>query len=184
MASEFSHAVVALALGQAYVGRTRPPHFWSLSILCSILPDVDLVGFAFGIEYGDLLGHRGLTHSLCFALFLSVLVVRLGFAGVAGLSRRWWTMITYFFFVIASHGFLDAMTNGGLGVAFFAPFDTTRYFLPWTPVQVAPIGLTAFFGPLGLQVLASEFLWIWIPAGLLIVGMTALRTWTSQERQA
>jgi inner membrane protein len=36
----------------------------------------------------------------------------------------------------ASHGILDAFTNGGLGVAFFAPFDKTRYFFPVTPMKL------------------------------------------------
>src|SRR6266540_4876570 len=35
------------------------------------------------------------------------------------------------------HGFFDAMTNGGLGVAFFAPFDSRRYFLAFRPLEVA-----------------------------------------------
>jgi len=26
------------------------------------------------------------------------------------------------------------MTNGGLGVAYFSPFDNRRYFLPWPPI--------------------------------------------------
>jgi len=33
-----------------------------------MLPDIDVIGFSFGIQYGDMFGHRGLTHSLCFAL--------------------------------------------------------------------------------------------------------------------
>jgi hypothetical protein len=37
------------------------------------------------------------------------------------------------FLATASHGVLDATTNGGLGVAFFSPFDNRRYFLPWRP---------------------------------------------------
>jgi hypothetical protein len=33
------------------------------------------------------------------------------------------------------------MTDGGLGCALFWPFDTTRYFAPWRPIPVSPIGL-------------------------------------------
>ncbi len=73
-------------------------------------------------------------------------------------------MILFFFLVTASHGFLDALTSGGLGIAFFSPFDTTRYFFPWTPVLVAPIGIGSFFNHRGFRVLISEFLWIWIPS--------------------
>jgi inner membrane protein len=51
---------------------------------------------------------------------------------------------------------LDAMTNGGLGVAFFAPFDTTRYFFPWRPITVSPIGVGSFFTHRGALVVLSE----------------------------
>ena len=56
------------------------------------------------------------------------------------------------------------MTTGGLGVAFFAPFDDTRYFFPWRPIPVSPIGVRRFFGERGLAVLAGELLWVWLPA--------------------
>ena len=175
MASLFSHTLVALAVGQASINQTMPARFWALSVLCSILPDADVIGFAFGIEYGDLLGHRGLTHSLSFALFISLVIARVWFPAVTGGTRAWWLLLAYFFLVTASHGMLDAMTDGGLGVAFFAPFDNTRYFLPWRPVKVSPIGIKTFFNSYGLQVLMSEIVWIWIPGALMVLGVKAGR---------
>jgi len=74
---------------------------------------------------------------------------------------------TYLFLATASHGLLDAMTDGGLGVAFFSPFNNDRYFLPWRPIRVSPIGISRFFSDRGLEVLASELLWIWLPSVLL-----------------
>ena len=167
MASAFSHAAVALALGKAWTQQSQPARFWLLSIACSILPDVDVVGFAFGIRYGDLLGHRGLTHSLSFAAVLSVLVVPMWFRNVKSGSRAWRLLVAHFFLVTASHGVLDAMTDGGLGVAFLAPFENGRYFLPWRPVMVSPIGIMEFFTPYGARVLVSEMLWIWVPVGVM-----------------
>src|SRR5205823_12908227 len=76
-----------------------------------------------------------------------------------------------FFAVTAAHPILDAMTNGGLGVAFFAPFENSRYFLPWRPVEVSPIGVRAFFTARGLAVLHSEFLWIWIPSAVWMAAV-------------
>ena len=35
--------------------------FWSL---LSLLPDADVIGFAFGVRYEDEWGHRGATHSV------------------------------------------------------------------------------------------------------------------------
>ena len=44
------------------------------------------------------------------------------------------------------------MTDGGLGVAFFAPCDEMRYFLPWRPVMVSPIGVVEFFTHYGARI--------------------------------
>jgi len=88
-------------------------------------------------------------------------VVAAGFRH-SDLSRpRLWL---YFFLAAASHGVLDALTNGGPGIAFFAPFDTDRYFFPWRPIVVSPIGIRPFFSGWGLGVIESEFVWIWLPA--------------------
>jgi len=67
------------------------------------------------------------------------------------------------------------MTDGGLGVAFFSPFDNHRYFLPWTPIRVSPIGLGRFFSHRGLEVLQSELLWIWLPAAVLAIAAWVVR---------
>jgi inner membrane protein len=88
---------------------------------------------------------------------------------------------TYFFLAAASHGLLDAMTDGGLGVAFFSPFDNRRYFLPWRPILVSPIGFERFFTIRGLVVFESELLWIWLPVALLMAGVWILRRRTFQS---
>jgi inner membrane protein len=83
------------------------------------------------------------------------------------------SLFAYLFLATASHGVLDAMTNGGLGIAFFSPFDNRRYFLPWRPIRVSPIAPTRFFTPRGFAILQSEFLWIWLPA-LLFAGLVLM----------
>src|SRR5215470_3507865 len=63
-----THLMVGAALGQAAPERMRSDwRFWTAAILCSALPDVDVIGFSFGVQYGDLWGHRGMTHSILFA---------------------------------------------------------------------------------------------------------------------
>jgi inner membrane protein len=142
--------------------------------VCSVIPDLDVIGFRFGIHYGDFWGHRGFTHSILFAALLAAVVCSLGFRrGIPGL--RFFSIWIYLFLATASHGFLDAMTDGGLGVAFFSPFNNHRYFSPWRPIRVSPIGLGRFFTERGFAVLQSEFLWIWIPAGLFAVSVLLLR---------
>ncbi len=178
MASVFSHAVAALGIGACFYRPGTPKRVWVAGALCSVIPDLDVVGFHFGIHYGDFWGHRGFTHSLLFAALLASLVMLVGFRqGVPGLGR--FALWSYLFLATASHGLLDAMTDGGLGVAFFSPFNNTRYFLRWRPIRVSPIGIARFFSPRGLQVIQSELVWIWLPTALLL-----LSAWLIHRRAA
>lgn len=169
MASLLTHLVVSAALCEMAPLRERPARVRVAAVLVAILPDADVWGLRFGIRYGDLWGHRGLTHSLTFAL-LSGLVV-------AWVVRRCWrggprfaALAALLVPVAASHGLLDAMTHGGgLGVAFFSPFDPTRYYLPARPLLVSPIGLEYFFTERGMRTLRSEVLWVWLPMAILVV---------------
>ena len=171
MASALSHALVAYAVGRSHRWTVDSKRFWLLTITCCILPDFDVLAFSFGIPYEHVLGHRGLTHSLLFAVVVGFGVVRMGFPEVLMWSAAGGKLVAHFSVVTASHGLLDALTDGGLGVAFFAPFDTSRYFFPWTPVKVSPIGITNFFSEWGIRVLASEVIWIGIPVGGWLIGI-------------
>jgi inner membrane protein len=174
VASVFSHAVAALSIGSCFYRPEIPKHLWVMGAVCSVLPDLDVIGFRYGIPYGNFWGHRGFTHSLTIAVFLASAVVAVGFRrALPGLSKFY--VWLYLFLVTASHGILDAMTDGGLGVAFFSPFDNTRYFLPWRPIHVSPIGFVRFFTSRGLVILESELLWIWLPAGLFAASVWIFR---------
>ena len=125
------------------------------SILAAAVPDLDAL-FMGSIPYGNPLGHRGLTHSLffatCLGLALAFMFVKAGWAGEHSL----WTLAALFGLVTASHGFFDAMTDGGLGIAFFAPFNNTRYFLPWRPIPVAPLSAHRLFTASGMRLILWE----------------------------
>ena len=168
-----THSFVAALLGRSLTAGRMPARFWFLSVLCSVLPDADVLGFPLGISYEHVLGHRGLSHSLVFALVLSLIA---SFLTLPRVPQRWtrFLLFPYFFVVTASHGILDAMTDGGLGVAFFAPFDDTRYFLPFRPIKVSPIGLS-FFGARGLDVIWNELLWVCIPGTIIAAAVRSLR---------
>jgi inner membrane protein len=175
MASLPSHAIASLGIAAFFYERGIPKRVWVAGALCSVIPDLDVLGFRFGIRYGDFWGHRGFTHSLVFAAVVASAVLLFGFrGGLPNFSPL--SMWTYFFLATASHGLLDAMTDGGLGVAFFSPFDTHRYFLPWTPIRVSPIGLRRFLTSRGSAVIRSELLWIWVPAGASVVSAWLLHS--------
>jgi inner membrane protein len=73
------------------------------------------------------------------------------------------------------------LTGRGYGVAFFSPFDTTRYSFPWAPIQISPIGLRSFFSPRGEEVILSEVRWVWVPSLLLWAGVRGIR-WLKSRR--
>jgi len=179
MASAFSHALVALALGKA---RHYPILTWRVLLLgmsCSIIPDLDVIGFYVGIHYSDLWGHRGMTHSISFAGLLSAVLVGALYRQRAKAAQM--VIFGYLFICTVSHGVLDALTDGGLGVAFFSPFDTSRYFFPVRPVAVSPIGIGEFFGTDALRILASEITWIWTPTVVAFLAVRGLHhVWSDQ----
>ena len=144
-----------------------PARFWLLTAGCAMLPDIDVVGLSFGVPYTSMWGHRGITHSIFFALLTGIVV---GLVSFAGEQRNRFVLVVYFFLVTLSHPLLDALTNGGRGVALFAPFSATRYFSPWRPIEVSPLGI-GFFCERGLEVIASEIIWVWLPA--LLIYLTA-----------
>jgi len=72
MASILSHPAVSIGLSIALGRGTISRRLTLIAVVCSILPDIDALGFRMGIAYGDVFGHRGFTHSLLFASLVGV----------------------------------------------------------------------------------------------------------------
>ena len=175
MASAFGHVAVTYALGNTFRLPISSWRLWSFSVVCCLLPDADVIGFSLGIPYEHPLGHRGFTHSIVFALLVGLVMPQLASPTITYWTRPYWMVAFYFSLVTMSHGILDAFTNGGLGIAFFAPFDSSRYFFPWRPIAVSPIGISQFFSEYGLGVVLSELLWIGLPVGLWLLLLKLTR---------
>jgi len=171
MASVLSHPAIPLACTAAFGSRVIPRPLCVTGIVACVLPDADVIGFWAGVPYGHLFGHRGFSHSLFFALLAGAIAA----AFARRLHARRDVTFAFVFLCTASHGVLDAMTTGGLGIAFFSPFSNHRYFFPWRVLEVAPLGVAAFFSEWGLRVVASELLWIWAPCGVLAYAGAAVR---------
>ncbi|PWT76237.1 MAG: hydrolase [Proteobacteria bacterium] len=172
MPTVLTHGVAAAAIGAAILPRRTGWRTWSAGIACAMLPDVDVIAFGIGIPYSAMLGHRGLSHSIFFAAILTMLAAfALRGRTPPNARLRVWQFL---FAASLSHGILDAFTNGGLGIAFFGPFSSERYFFSVRPIEVSPIG-AGFFSRRGLDVLKSEMLWVWLPAAALVVVSLAYR---------
>jgi inner membrane protein len=171
MASFFSHPAVPAALKLSGL-RVSKRLFW-LSMVLTCFPDADVIAFRFGIPYSSQWGHRGFTHSIVFAIFCGALCTLIH----EKLGEKKLKVFLWTFFATLSHPVFDALTNGGLGVAFFWPFNHERYFFPWTPVKVSPIGVHGFLSSRGLEVIISELKWLWIPSLLFGGGGRIFLKW-------
>lgn len=173
MASAFGHAAVALA-GTAFIPKKLcTKKVVILGIVCTIFPDIDVLSFKYGIAYEHWLGHRGVTHGLLFGIIWAALITAIFHFK----AKSKGPFLIYYFICSISHGLLDAMTSGGRGVGFFIPFSTERFFLPFRPIQVSPIGMKDFFSEWGLAVLGSELLWIMVPCLILYTLVKSIKNY-------
>lgn len=192
MCTVFAHALVgwtAAALAGPWVFRlpatSATPAMWTapmsrrllvLAACCAALPDLDTGLRAYGVDPDGMWGHRGIMHSFLFAAIVGCVVVWLGFKSIAPLPCwRAWGIAALVACATASHGVLDLFTDGGSGIALFAPFSAGRFFAPWNPLPVPMMGLKNLFTAYMGEVLIAEAIWIAIPCGLLLASSALLR---------
>lgn len=175
MPTILSHAVTAVAIGSTCAPAVLPRRMWILGAFAAMAPDLDVIGLASGVPYEGFWGHRGFFHSLSCAIMLAVILT----VGANRQSARRGWILAYLVLAIASHGLLDACTDGGLGIALLSPFDDTRYSCPFQPIAVARIG-TAFFTRESFPVIISELMWVWIPS----VACIAVMAWRHRSTTA
>jgi inner membrane protein len=165
------HIAVGMAAARVYhnghMPRASSMALWSA---LSLLPDIDVIGFALGVPYADPWGHRGATHSLTLSVAVGVAI------GLAAprFKRPAVRTALVAIAVLVSHALLDTMTDGGLGCALLWPFSSARYFAPWRPIPVAPIGF-GFFTPYGAIVALTELL-LFSPALLVALRSQPILT--------
>ncbi len=165
MPTIFTHPAVALGAKPWFRDAITTPVLIA-GVFGTMVPDADVAGLGNGVAYGSMFGHRGFTHSIVFALLVSALLLPLTRA------PRKLAAFAYIFLSTMSHGVLDAFTSGGRGVGFLAPFSNHRFFAPWRPIRVSPIGTTQRL----LPVLTSELKWVWLPMVVVFVlGIIATR---------
>jgi inner membrane protein len=172
MPTILTHPAIPLAIGLGLGHKLIPRRLVAVGAVVSIVPDLDVLAFRFGVSYASEFGHRGFSHSLLFAALMAL-------AGAC--IWRWyrvgfWRVCWFLFIAAASHGVLDAFTNGGFGVAFLWPWSHQRFFFGPQVIEVSPLGISRFLSERGAAVVTSELLWVWLPCLLFAVGLMLIRT--------
>lgn len=164
MATAFTHAIVAAGLTGLAPKPIAKLRLCLCLMLVAILPDADVIAFKLDIAYGDVWGHRGITHSLVFALLLALPLSYLLVARQYWWRWQQWLVLLLLFMATASHGVFDAMTNAGLGVGFYLPFENERYFFAWRPIIASTVNPLNFFNSTAWLILKTELLYIGLPS--------------------
>jgi inner membrane protein len=166
-----THAAVGAVAVRLFLPERATPRLYACAAALSMLPDADTLPMLLG-DRGAWFGfHRGPSHSLLFAAAAGLAATLLLFpAERARIRESGWRLWLFLAAVTASHGLLDTFTDGGSGIELLWPFADGRWFAPWTPIHVSPIGVRGIFSERGLLVLASEALFVWLP--LLVVLAT------------
>ena len=175
MPTAITHALVGASMSILRERSVSPIKLLLIASALAVMPDIDVLGYRSGIPYSDMLGHRGLTHSLPFAAGIALLVALVAFPEVPRFSKHYWYLALLLFVATASHGILDAFTDAGLGVGFFIPFDETRYFAPWRPLTTSPLSVMSFFSKSGGAILINELKWIGIPIVVFVMVSILVR---------
>ena len=171
MPTIFSHPAVALIGMPGLTHIRKKTGIIITGMLLTILPDVDVIAFIFGIPYYHALGHRGFSHSILFSLIAATIIIP-----IFKQDYKLKTLGVWLYLAVCSlsHGLLDAITSGGLGVGFLIPFSNTRYFFEYRPIKVSTLNIGRFFNGQGLPVLQTEIVVIWMPILVIIVILTGM----------
>lgn len=170
MPTAIGHSLIGLSLVpfRPYKGQLLSTML--LSMAAASIPDLDVVGFEFGIRYGEALGHRGFSHSLVFGCLMGGFIAWKFFKSTRQSILKYFLVSIYFSLICISHGVFDAMTDGGLGVGFFIPLDDTRYFFSYRPIPVSPLSVSAFFSELGWSILKAELSFLGTISFFILLG--------------
>ena len=158
MPTVLTHAALPLVAAWGSGPARIPPRLALAGAVLALAPDLDVLGRAFAVPHYAMLGHRGISHSLLFALALACLAVPLMPAG-----RRLWAVL-FLFAAAASHGLADMFTHGSKGIMLWWPLSDTRYGWPLQPIEASGILVRSIANGSLPGILLAELVWLVLPA--------------------
>ncbi len=155
-----THIALGACMGEAFAGRTlgRKAMLWGA--LAQSIPDVDFLASFWMTPAGNLLAHRGFTHSFLFCAIITPLLALLAERLHRPHDIRFKKWLLFFGGVIFIHIFIDAFNNYGVG--WFEPFSHRR------------ISFNAIY-------VADPFFSVW--PGIACVALIWLKKWNPQRKK-
>lgn len=164
MPTPITHLFAAIPVNIAIMGAVNKKKIILLSLIISILPDLDLIGYFLGLPISSFLGHRGFTHSIFFALVVALMANLLFFPDIKTKDKRFKLLFLNFLFVALTHPLLDFLVNRNTGVALLSPFVLTRFASPIAPIVEESVGILNYYHFYFKEVVKVEFFYIILPS--------------------
>lgn len=119
-----THIALGACMGEAFAGRTVGKKAMLWGALAQSIPDIDFLAAFWMTPSGNLLAHRGFTHSLLFCAIITPLFAMMAEKLHRPHNIRLKKWVLFFGSVIFIHIFIDAFNNYGVG--WFEPFSHRR----------------------------------------------------------
>ncbi|MEZ4703448.1 MAG: metal-dependent hydrolase [Rhodothermales bacterium] len=109
------------AIGEATLGKREGNKAILWGAIIGTVPDLDIMLYPFIDEVQELAVHRGLSHSIFFAVGFSLLLGRLLVSVYGGKRTSWLAWAWMSFLALLTHALLDSFTH--YGTQLFQPFS-------------------------------------------------------------
>ncbi|MBC7587647.1 MAG: metal-dependent hydrolase [Chitinophagaceae bacterium] len=120
-----THIVLGACIGEIYVGKRIGKRALLLGAVAQSIPDIDFIASFFMGPTENLLAHRGITHSLLFALIMVPLLTYFADRWRRPHTIQYNTWLYFFGTEILVHLMLD--TANAYGTGLLEPFSHVRY---------------------------------------------------------
>lgn len=134
-------------------------------------PDIDFISTFWLRDAGDIIGHRGFTHSIIFAILATALLSWLTKIIFRKRGLSWKTCILLIGINMATHLFIDAFNAYGVG--WLEPFSHKRFSFHLLFVADPFFSIWPFIGFMGLLIFRNSYkrrkLWWRVGLGLPVV---------------
>ncbi len=136
-----THIVLGAAIGEAVLGKRIGRHAMLWGAIADTIPDLDVFAAPCFSNAQQLMVHRGITHSILFAVVMSPLLGWLLSRWYKKIEVSWRSWSWLFFLGLFSHIIIDSLTAYGTG--WFEPFNSYR--VAFNTIFVADIFYTLPF---------------------------------------
>lgn len=120
-----THIVLGACIGEAIAGKKLGKKAMIIGALAQSIPDIDFLTTFWLSDSRDIVSHRGITHSIIFAIGATLLLSWIARYVFRKLRLSWKVWLLLFGVNIFTHIFIDGFNAYGIG--WFEPFSEKRF---------------------------------------------------------